>query len=210
MPLLVLGPLLRYVGEHEATVWVETDAPCEVTILGRTAKTFHVEGHNYALVYIEGLEPGTQTPYEVQLDGTTVWPDPQDDHFPPSRIKTPKANTHHRMIWGSCRVSVPHEPPYSLKKDDDPRGREVDAAYAYALRMVEQDPSEWPHVMLWLGDQVYADEVSPATRDFIRTRRDPAQPPGEEVADFEEYTHLYLDSWWDPTIRWLLARSRAR
>jgi hypothetical protein len=59
--------------------------------------------------------------------------------------------------------------------------------------------------MLWLGDQVYADEVSPATRDFIRTRRDPSKPPHWEVADFEEYTHLYLDSWSDPTIRWLLS-----
>jgi hypothetical protein len=69
VPPLVLGPLLRYVGETEATVWVETDAPCEVTVLGRTEPTFHVEGHNYALVYIEGLEPGTATPYEVHLDG---------------------------------------------------------------------------------------------------------------------------------------------
>jgi hypothetical protein len=205
VPLLVLGPLLRHVGETEATVWVETDEPCQVTVLGRTVKTFHVEGHNYALVYIEGLEPGTATPYEVHLDRDKVWPDEKDKTFPPSLIRTPKADTPHRMIWGSCRVSVPHEPPYSLKKDDDPRGREIDAAYAYALRMVEQDPSEWPHLMLWLGDQVYADEVSPATRDFIRTRRDPSKPPGEEVADFEEYTHLYLDSWSDPTIRWLLS-----
>jgi hypothetical protein len=174
-------------------------------VLGRTAKTFHVEGHNYALVYIEGLEPGSTTPYEVRLDGESRWPDEGDDHFPPSLIRTPKADTPHRMVWGSCRVSAPHEPPYSLKKDDDPRGRETDAAYAYALRMVEQDPSEWPHVMLWLGDQVYADEVSPATRDFILSRRDTSQPPYEEVADFEEYTHLYLDSWSDPTIRWLLS-----
>jgi hypothetical protein len=204
VPLLVLGPLLRYVGETEATIWVETDEPCQVEVLGRTEPTFHVEGHNYALVYIEGLEPGSTTPYEVRLDGEQVWPEP-DSMFPPSLIRTPKADTPHRMIWGSCRVSVPHEPPYSLKKDDCAEGREVDAAYAYALRMVQQDPEEWPHVMLWLGDQVYADEVSPATRDFIRTRRDPAEPPGEEVADFEEYTHLYLDSWSDPTIRWLLS-----
>ena len=204
MPLLVLGPLLRYVGETEATVWVETDQPCEVTVLDRTEPTFHVEGHNYALVYIEGLEPGSTTPYEVHLDGDQVWPEPATK-FPPSLIRTPKADTHHRMAWGSCRVSVPHEHPHSLKKDDHPLGREIDAAYAYALRMVNQDPSEWPHVMLWLGDQVYADEVSPATRDFIRTRRDPSQPPYEEVADFEEYTHLYLDSWSDPTIRWLLS-----
>jgi hypothetical protein len=204
VPLLVLGPLLRYVGETEGTVWVETDVPCEVAVLGRTEKTFHVEGHNYALVKVEDLEPGTTTPYEVHLDGERHWPEPGSE-FPPSLIKTPKANTHHRMAWGSCRVSVPHEQPYSLKKDDHPLGREVDAAYAYALRMVNQDPSEWPHVMLWLGDQVYADEVSPATRDFIRTRRDPDEPPGEEVADFEEYTHLYLDSWSDPTMRWLLS-----
>jgi hypothetical protein len=140
----------------------------------------------------------------VQLDGNTVWPEP-DSQFPPSVIRTPKADTPHRMIWGSCRVSAPHEPPQSLKKDDHPLGREVDAAYAYALRMANLPTDEWPHVMLWLGDQIYADEVSPATRDFIRTRRDPEQPPGEEVADFEEYTHLYLDSWSDPTIRWLLS-----
>ena len=206
MPLLVLGPLLRYVGETEATVWVETDQPCEVSVCGVTEPTFHVEGHNYALLYIEGLEPGSTTAYEVHLDGERRWPDPDfADHFPPSVIRTPKADTPHKMMWGSCRVSVPHEPPYSLKKDDDPQGREIDAAYAYALRMVKQDPDEWPHVMLWLGDQVYADEVSPATRDFIRSRRDIDEPPGEEVADFEEYTHLYLDSWSDPTIRWLLS-----
>jgi hypothetical protein len=32
-----------------------------------------------------------------------------------------------------------------------------------------------------------ADEVGPATRRFISQRRDPAQPPGYQVADFTEY-----------------------
>ena len=36
-PELLLGPMLRYVGETEATVWVETDRECQVEILGRTA-----------------------------------------------------------------------------------------------------------------------------------------------------------------------------
>src|SRR3954469_14785561 len=76
VPLLRLGPALRYVGETEATIWVETDGPCEVEILGRKARTWHVEGHYYALVYIEGLEPGTTTPYSVALDGEIVWPQP--------------------------------------------------------------------------------------------------------------------------------------
>ena len=56
-----------------------------------------------------------------------------------------------------------------------------------------------------LGDQVYADEVSPETLAFIRKRRDTRKPPGEEVADFEEYTRLYRESWEDPHIRWLLS-----
>jgi hypothetical protein len=56
-----------------------------------------------------------------------------------------------------------------------------------------------------LGDQVYADLVPPETAAFIHARRDVSEPPGEEVADFEEYTHLYREAWSDPDIRWLLS-----
>ena len=34
MARLILGPMLRYLDECSATVWVETDAPCEVEVLG--------------------------------------------------------------------------------------------------------------------------------------------------------------------------------
>jgi hypothetical protein len=57
---LVLGPLLRYAAETDATVWVETDAACEVEVLGCRSRTFCVEGHHYALVHVTGLEPGGQ------------------------------------------------------------------------------------------------------------------------------------------------------
>ncbi len=56
-----------------------------------------------------------------------------------------------------------------------------------------------------LGDQVYAHKPPFDTLDFIRSRRDTSEQPGEEVADFEEYARLYRDSWGDPTIRWLLS-----
>ncbi len=69
MARLVLGPLLRHIGESDATVWVETDGPCEVEVLGHTARTFHVSGHHYALVMVEGLEPRSETEYQVALDG---------------------------------------------------------------------------------------------------------------------------------------------
>jgi hypothetical protein len=71
--------------------------------------------------------------------------------------------------------------------------------------MARGEVGEYPHALLLLGDQVYADEVSPGVKEFIRARRDPEVPPGETVADFEEYTQLYKESWGEPTIRWLLS-----
>jgi hypothetical protein len=90
-------------------------------------------------------------------------------------------------VFGSYRVAAPHEPPWSLRKDDDPRGREIDALHTLALRMRGQPRDEWPDLVLMIGDQVYADEVPPGTRSFIRDRRDVDEPPGERVLDFEEY-----------------------
>ena len=60
-------------------------------------------------------------------------------------------------------------------------------------------------MLLFLGDQVYADETSDAMRDFIASRRDIETPPGEELADYEEYAHLYRLAWTEPSIRWLLS-----
>ena len=60
---LLLGPLLRYVDETSAAVWVETDAPGTVTVTRGTAsasaRTFVVHDHHYALVELDGLDPGT-------------------------------------------------------------------------------------------------------------------------------------------------------
>src|ERR1700751_1069817 len=85
-PELVLGPLLRYVGTTTATVWVETDAPAVVEVLGHQQTTFQVFGHHYALVLIEGLDPGSLNPYEVRLQGRAVWP--PSDGRPGSVIRT--------------------------------------------------------------------------------------------------------------------------
>jgi hypothetical protein len=203
VPGLILGPLLRYVGETEAVIWVETDGPCEVEVLGTRERTFCVCRRHYALVCCGGLEPGTWHEYEILLDGEPVWP--LKDGFPPSAFRTYPKDGPLEVVFGSCRVAAPHVAPYSLRKDEDSRGREIDALRTLALRMSNQPREEWPDVLLMIGDQVYADEVSPATRVFVETRRNPADPPGEQVLDFEEYAHLYNESWREPTIRWLLS-----
>jgi hypothetical protein len=204
VPQLLLGPLLRYVSETEATIWLETSEPCEVGILGRLEPTFSVAGHHYALVRIEGLEPGGFYEYEVALDGERRWPAPDHD-LPPSAIRTFSPGKALDICFGSCRVAVPHEPPYTESKDQDPEGREFDALHVLATQMARQERDEWPELLFLLGDQVYVDEGSPRTRARIRARRDVSEPPGEEVVDFEEYSWLYEESWSDPMIRWLFS-----
>ena len=199
---LRLGPLLRYVDGSSATIWVEASRPCTAEVrcpdgAGGESRTFQIAGHHYALIPVTGLTPGTTSSYEVLLDGAQVWPLP-DSHFPPSVIHTP-VDDHEtvRVAFGSCRWATP------AADEKDPGG--PDALDTLAARIAADPDGERPDVLLLLGDQVYADEVSEATRRWLEARRGLNEPPGAEVADYEEYTHLYYESWLDPEIRWLLS-----
>ncbi len=203
---LLVGPLQRYVGKTDATIWVETDEACEVEVLGRSAPTFEVEGHHYAFVAIEDLEPGSSQEYEVTLDGERRWP-PADWDFPPSVLRTFRDQEQIELVFGSCRVTAPHEPPYTLpKEENEEKGRGFDALHALALSILEADSPSYPDLLFLCGDQVYADEVSIDTQRYIdeRAERVPGAPPNE-VCDFEEYTRLYREAWTEPVIRWLLS-----
>ncbi len=202
MARLILGPLLRYTGSTQATVWVETDVACQVSVLDASQRTFAVEGHHYALVVLEDLEQGSVRPYTVELDGERVWP--VDDGRPPSTIHTREHERHARLIFGSCRVGDPEREPYSLPPSEHPHGFGIDALWSLSRRL-QAGGEEWPDCLLLLGDQVYADEVSVELRAFMRGRRDVTREPQLEVADFEEYTQLYREAWSDPDIRWLLS-----
>lgn len=204
MAELLVGPLLRYVDETRATVWVETDAPCTVQVLGAGRRTFAVEGHHYALVLVDGLEPGVAHPYDVRLDGRRVWPEP-GSAFPPSTIRTLRPGQPVELVFGSCRVTGPHEALPTSSRGFARREHDVDALRAYGLRMRERPDAELPDALLLLGDQVYADEVPPETEAFAKSRADRNGAPHGEVADFEEYTRLYREAWTEPVVRWILS-----
>ena len=197
MTRLLLGPLLRHVGSTDATVWVETDGPCEVDILGVRERTWTVAAHHYALVGIQDLAEGRGTAYQVRLDGELVWPLP-DSTRPPSRIRTQASGAVVQIAFGSCR--------YASTAAVLPDHRfDADALDGYALKIAGQSPDQWPDALVMLGDQVYADETSPQTQQRIRERRDITTGAREQVADYEEYTWLYSESWTDPDVRWLLS-----
>jgi hypothetical protein len=205
---LILGPLLRFASAAEATIWVETDAACEAEVRagGRSyrCRTFRVGNHHYALVRVAGLEPGEAYEYEVFLGGEKRWPE-EGSAFPPSVIRTPPAGEPLKLVFGSCRICAPHEPPHTLSSEKEERGLGVDALHSMATRLRDEIPEDRPHALVMLGDQVYAHKPPRETVEFIRSRRDTSQTPGEVVADFEEYAHLYHVAWGEPTTRWLLS-----
>ncbi len=203
-PPLVLGPLVRYVDETSTSVWVETRDAVRVTVRTEDrswdARTFRVHGHHYALVEVDGLEPGTVAPYSVELDGERVWPPAEGEgsDFPPSVLTTLKPHKPLRMAFGSCRTSVGHD-----EAGNTTHG--VDALRSLALRMATDRDARWPDLVLFLGDQVYAEETTEEMQKFIEARRDIEEPPGKELKDYEEYSHLYALAWSDPLNRWLLS-----
>jgi hypothetical protein len=229
-PALVLGPMLRYADETQATIWVETDRECLVEILGRQARTFEVAGHHYGLVVLDGLPPGSEQEYAVTLDGIVRWP-LAGGGLPPSVLRTLGRDRPARLAFGSCRVA--EIAPRNLGRRARRTGAAgVDALAAFAAVLRDTPHDRWPDVLLMIGDQVYADVPGPATRQFIAGRRGPAaspRPPATraasaspagaspagappasaaplgEIADFEEYCALYREAWSDPGIRWLFS-----
>jgi hypothetical protein len=208
---LVLGPLLRHVDHDSATVWVEASSACEVRVevgdRSWTARTFRVHGHHYALVEVTGLEPGTVSPYAVTLEDPVgrhrVWPPARGElDLPPSVISTLKPDRPPRLAFGSCRTSVGHD-----EKGNATHGVDAMRAYALAMAGITDDGHRlsWPDMIVFLGDQVYADETTEEMREFIAARRDIDEPPGTELKDYEEYAHLYKLAWSDPANRWLLS-----
>jgi hypothetical protein len=200
---LLIGPLLRRVVGDRATVWVETTEPARVQVEADdggagSAPTFTAYGHHYALVVVEGLVPDAANAYRVLIDGRVVWP-PADSAYPPSVIRTRPADSPVTLIFGSCREATPHATGRRLPPD---------ALDAYSRRLMA-DPrrdDRRPDLIVLLGDQVYADNTSAKIKRFLRRRRANGHPgPSDQVVGFEEYTQLYLESWRDPEVRWLLA-----
>ncbi|MGH3916823.1 MAG: alkaline phosphatase D family protein [Pseudonocardiaceae bacterium] len=197
---LLCGPILRHVGSTTATVWVQTDRPAEIEVLGHRASTFGVWGNHYALIEISGLEPASVTDYDVRVDGELRWPQPGSAR-PGSRIRTRGGGGPVRVVFGSCRQASPTAPRMAAKLG-------TDSLTAYAIRMAGITPENWPDALLLLGDQVYADEPTPQMRRWLSRRRHRTGPPGPpepEANDFVEYAHLYQEAWSEPEVRWLLS-----
>ncbi|WP_323959584.1 alkaline phosphatase family protein [Arthrobacter sp. JZ12] len=198
---LVLGPMLRFVDETSASVWVETQSRAVVVVHagGRSwqADTFSVHGHHYALVELDQLEPGSTLPYTVEIDGEQVWPE-EGSPFPAPAIRTLTSDRPFRMSYGSCRTSEVND--LAAHKTHG-----VDSLLAFALDLAKRDEENRPDLIAFLGDQVYADIPSSEMLQLIRDDRGISTRLDAELRNYEEYTQIYRIAWNGTAIRWLLS-----
>ena len=204
---LMIGPLLRHVGPNDATIWVETDAPCARRGPGRRG---HGLGDDVprrrpslrASSSSTASTPGSSTPYEVPARRRRGMADRRTRRSRRAGSGRSTRPGRIRLLFGSCR-----EPG----RPDEPGGRhravDPDVLEAFAARMTEQEHEHaGPTLLLLVGDQVYADDTSPAMQAFIATRRDirtarraPRSPTSRSTPGSTTSRGA------SPTIRWLLS-----
>ena len=194
MPDLLIGPLLRYVSETEATIWVETSERARSRSSGAREPTFAFEDHHYALVGSKASTPAPPTstrsldgrrsgrswracPRQIGITSAGRWRSPSAPAASPCRTSRRRLGQEaHPTRTASTRCGSPA------------RGRGENERFRRQLFL--------------LGDQVYVDEGSPASQEI----RETARPIGARRSlDFEEYTWLYRESWREPAIRWLFS-----
>ena len=200
----VLGPLLRYVDESRATIWCETDRPCEVDVLTGAAPPprADVERPRAPLRARARRGPAAvrrRRSTRSSSTASTVWP-LADSAFPPSVIRTPDPDAPFRLAFGSCRRSAPFDDEHL-----DELG--ADALVALAGRMVDEqsrdDVARHPADARRPGlrrRSVRGDRRAARRRTGTAIARSTS-----EIHNFEEYTWLYHEAWMTPTVRWLLS-----
>ena len=183
---LVLGPLLRHVGEHDATVWVETDRACTVEVLGHTERTWRSPATTtrWSWSRASGRAPRRVRRAAGRRGGVAaagLHPAPATDpHARPGRAAA-----------GGLRLLPLRHPRRGRRRRPLRRRR------AGRLRQADGAAAGRP-----AGPTRCCCSATRSTRTRrprrpsakIRARRDTSVEPKEQVADFEEYTWLYHES----------------
>ena len=182
-------------------MWVQTDAPCEVEVRPRAAPP-RASGRSpsRATTTRSCTSPGCRrtraTPYEVALDGEVVWPRARQP-LPaerPAHAHAQDAGADRLRLLPRRRAARAAAHAAQGRAPRGPRGRRAARPRAADA---PTPPEEWPHALLLLGDQVYADEVHPARRGASSTAR--------RSSTYDDYVKLYIAAWGEPVIRWLLS-----
>ena len=196
MSHLRIGPLVRATSTDTVVIWAELSEHCDVqlliipddrvteTTISVSATTVQVGGHYYIAPQVGGLQPSSWYTYSLSLPAENTELTTKDNSTLIQCFRTFDAHTIDsddkrpglRLAYGSCR-----------KAEQDPS----DALPAFGTWLSQHYTRReelWPHLLLFIGDQIYAD-----------------QPPAEIVAShphlqqgaqtFEDFCILYAHAW---------------
>ena len=164
---LLLGPLLRHVGEHDATIWLETDGRVRRPV--RAGAVVAQTGRSGGRARLRDRRP-RRASSRVRRRPTSparrrARLAAAGSPFPPSRIRT--------LAPGGAGPAplrlVPRARATSRHSGDRPR-----RAQRLRPRMASQAHEEWPDLIVMLGDQIYADDTS---GDAASSSAPPQRPP---------------------------------
>ncbi len=206
---LCVGPFVRAIRPNGVVIWTEWSHACEVTLTVTEAdqnagrepsslvthvRTVMVGGRYYALSQLTGLQPATWYTYQVTASEQQKESVVEETTIQCFRtLDLPDAQNTLRLAYGSCRKLSGIEPDA------------LSAFGSWLTASVEQRESVWPHILLLIGDQIYADDFTGRRKQ----KRFHTQPdPAAEVVDtqsFEDFAQLYQEAWSDQGIRQVLA-----
>jgi len=167
-----------------------------------------VGGHHYTLIFLDGLQPATWYTYELDIKSLgDIEQAPlasEEDILQQDTAKimqcfrtmdavelnsgqTEQVPRQLRIAYGSCRKS---------------EEQSIDALAAFRSWLTDrfaQREEEWPHLLLLIGDQIYADQPPVALQ-----RTNPQLAKG--AGTFGDFTVLYSHAWTkDRDVRQVLA-----
>jgi phosphodiesterase/alkaline phosphatase D-like protein len=199
MQNLCVGPLVRATSTTSTVIWAEFDQPCTVTLSATlaaspeqppiqvTTRTISIGGHHYATPQLQGLEPARWYNYHLETSAlatsdankTTSTPNTIVDMLRCFRTldeAETRAESSLRVLYGSCRLL------------NQPEKDTLDALGQWLIKQVDLREQVWPHVLLLIGDQIYADIPPPPLVQMRPSMKDGA-------TSFEDFASQYRYVW---------------
>lgn len=216
MSHLRVGPLVRAVTPDSVTIWTEWTHPCEVTLRVTTAdqsnqpapdphiacsRALTIGNHHYALLRLNDLHPSTWYDYHITCKTDEGEQAPAVGTLKQCfrTLDPPEAGNALRLAYGSCRKPTAVEPDA------------LQAFGAWLIERFDERETTWPHLLLLIGDQIYADDFTgrrgrhKGTSSLMQTAR--PEPSQRGAQTFAEFAALYRQAWTsdDGGIRQVLA-----